>query len=390
MERRPLKIVMLTTVRLHQSKGGSEKVMIDTANALVSRGHEVTIIFRDKKGSLPGFKLDKKVELVNCASVIPPFLYSSFVVDLRSFSFSRKNKNYKRAKLNLKTTAYRFREAIQLHPADIYITYDPKLSAMLVQEFNIPKPVVTTFQFDPEHIIKRYYFEAIKDLIAQAGPIQVLLPQFETVIKRFIPKATCITIPNAVPKIEQFATLNSKIILNVGRVMPLKNQHLLVETMILLQKKFPEWKLKIVGENDVDFHYTDKIKSIVSTNGLERVVELCGPTNEIAKVLQTASIFVFPSISEGFGLALAEAMAMGIPSVGLKDCSAVSYLIKHGENGLLCDNNPESMAEALALLIQDEELRTRLGRQARLDIRNYSPERIWDKWEDLLYSLVEK
>ena len=48
------------------------------------------------------------------------------------------------------------------------------------------------------------------------------------------------------------------------------------------------------------------------------------------------------------------------------------------------------MADALALLIQDEELRTRLGRQARLDIQNYSPERIWDKWEELLYSLVEK
>lgn len=50
-----MKIAMLTTIRFHQSKGGAEKVMIDMANAMVERGHSVSIIYRDKSGDDPGF-----------------------------------------------------------------------------------------------------------------------------------------------------------------------------------------------------------------------------------------------------------------------------------------------------------------------------------------------
>lgn len=171
-----LNIVMLTTVTFHQSKGGTEKVMIDTANAMVKRGHNVTIILRDTRGSTPGFPLSDKVHLINCASVTTPLWLTSAFCDIRSFSFTKEKHYLKRALLNLKTLASRYREAILKTPADIYITYDPRLSAMLVKEFGTSKPVISTFQFNPQHIIRRYNFQAIKSLVAQAGPIQVLLP----------------------------------------------------------------------------------------------------------------------------------------------------------------------------------------------------------------------
>ena len=384
-----LKIVMLTTVRLHQSKGGTEKVMIDTANAMVGRGHDVTIIFRDKNGNSPGFSLDKKVKLVNCADVKTSVWNLSFFNEIRSLSLSKRIRNRKKTYLNLRTTACRYRQAIMDNPADVYVTYDPKLSAMLVKEFDIKIPVVTTFQFDPSHIIHRYNFEAIKPFVEKAGPIQVLLPEFKNQIIKELPAAKCVVIPNAVQSFANQAELKKQLILHVGRVMPLKNQELIAKAMILLRKDFPNWIVRIVEEHNVDESYTSQIREVLKKNRLEKVVLFCGPTNHVDEELEKASIFVFPSVSEGFGLALAEAMSAGIPCVALRSCSASKHLINENKNGLLCDNTPESLAQVLAQLMRDRDLRLRLGRQAKEDIQKYRPEKIWEQWENLFYSLTQ-
>lgn len=388
MQKAPLNIVMLTTVRLHQSKGGTEKVMIDTANAMVERGHNVTIIFRDKNGSQSGFPVDSRVKLVNCINAKTPFWYSSAVCDLRSFSFSKTKKNYNKALLNLKTIAARYKEAIHAHPADIYLTYDPKLSAMLVKEFEVKQPVISTFQFDPVHIIRRYYFEAIKTLVVKAGPLQVLTPEFARTIQSVLPEANCVSIPNVVFPVKEQATLNSPTLINVGRVMSLKNQKLIVQAMALLHKRYPDWSVKIFGEKDVDPDCFTELEALVASEQLQNVVQFCGVVNDVQKQLLSSSIFVFPSTSEGFSLALTEAMSAGLPCIGLKSCQGVRYLIKDGSNGLLCDNTPESLAQAMETLMTDKNLRLRLGSQARADMVQYHPEQIWNKWEAFLYSLL--
>jgi possible glycosyltransferase len=385
-----LNIVMLTTVTFHQSKGGTEKVMIDTANAMVKRGHNVTIILRDTKGSTPGFPLDNKVHLINCASVTTPLWLTSAFCDIRSFSFTKERHYLKRALLNLKTLASRYREAILNTPADIYITYDPRLSAMLVKEFGTSKPVVSTFQFNPQHIIRRYNFQAIKSLVAQAGPIQVLLPEFSDIIKSTIPNAHCIVIPNVVHPIAEQSELNSHVLLNVARVVPLKNQSLLVEAMEYVREKFPDWQLKIYGDINADTEYCQKIQTQITQKHLEKQIQLCGNSDKINDQLLAASIFVQPSITEGFPLALTEAMSAGLPCIGLKQCSGTNHLIRHMENGVLCENNSVDFAKAIIKLISNKELRQQLGAQARTDVRQYSPETIWERWEKFFFSLVNK
>ena len=68
----------------------------------------------------------------------------------------------------------------------------------------------------------------------------------------------------------------------------------------------------------------------------------------------------------------------------------MNTLIRDGENGFLCDGTPESLAEALRKLMRDQDLRLRLGAQAKEDMKESAPERVWDQWEDLLTELVEK
>ena len=107
-------------------------------------------------------------------------------------------------------------------------------------------------------------------------------------------------------------------------------------------------------------------------------------------MLREADIFAFPSAYEGFGMALAEGMSVGLPAIGYKNCPAVNELIKDGKTGFLCDDGVEPLAHALEKLMSDKELRVKMGKAAKADMAQFAPEKIWDKWEDLMKKIVKK
>ena len=79
---------------------------------------------------------------------------------------------------------------------------------------------------------------------------------------------------------------------------------------------------------------------------------------------------------------------MGLPAIGYRSCSAVNELIRDGENGFLCADGVEPLAEQMARLMGDAELRARMGEAARLSMKPYAPEVIWPAWESLLERAV--
>ena len=87
---------------------------------------------------------------------------------------------------------------------------------------------------------------------------------------------------------------------------------------------------------------------------------------------------------EGFGLALGEAMAVGLPSIGLKIAPAVNELIVDGENGILAENIEEDFAKNLEKLILDSKLRKKMGLNAKEMIKNYSEEKVVNMWDELI------
>ena len=127
-----------------------------------------------------------------------------------------------------------------------------------------------------------------------------------------------------------------------------------------------------------------RIISLIRKYGLEKNFLLPGTTSNVEPVLQSASIFAFPSRSEGFGLALAEAFSAGLPAVGCKDCMGVNSLIHDGANGFLTDSTPKAFASGLARLMENEELRKKFGNVGREEMKLYSAEQVWSSWEKLL------
>lgn len=139
-------------------------------------------------------------------------------------------------------------------------------------------------------------------------------------------------------------------------------------------------KLKDLGvEFDWDFYgyfhwgYNDRFYNLNKEYDVENNIHYKGCLNpaEVAKTIQEYDIFVLTSNHEGFGLALIEAMAVGLACVASRIHNVTDRIIKDGEEGLLCDKNDISeFADAICMLSKDKEYRVKLGINAHNKVRS--------------------
>lgn len=253
-----------------------------------------------------------------------------------------------------------------------------------------------------EPIIITMCHTSISDAIRNATPIQihawkesacvsVLMQSYVEQMKR-IGVSSVYWMPNAVNQVffdkqADLSVCHHKVIC-VGRIEEhQKRPHLLIQAFGKIAKRYPEWSLHLYGEQS-NAHYVNRLKKLADEYQVTDRVIFEGPSNAIVDHLQEADIFAFPSSSEGFGIALTEAMAVGLPAIGYRSCDAVNELIIDGENGFLCDDGVDDFANKLAMLIDNQALRIQMGEKARQAMQIYSPQRIWDRWESLLNSLI--
>jgi glycosyltransferase involved in cell wall biosynthesis len=161
------------------------------------------------------------------------------------------------------------------------------------------------------------------------------------------------------------------VILSVGRLVPQKGQRYAIAAMPRVVKAYPSARLVIVGEG---WMHTD-LQATVEALGLEDHVVLAGERRDVDRLLRAADLFVFPSLSEGFGVALLEALAAGRAAV-VSRIPALMEVTDHGRVAVLTEpRSPEAIAEAILRLAADRDEATRLGALAaawareRYDIR---------------------
>ncbi len=383
-----MRITLLTTWSLINSIGGAERVFCNLANAMAKRGHQITGICFDVESGEPAFPLDCRVTLVNAGvGKKPPFFLTKFMINLRALCFGRARRREKRLLLQEEFKGPFLISAIRQSCPDVIIAFRPE-DAHLVQFYGKLKvPVVTMSHNSTDVFLPSYTPECLKQAIQKSVAVQVLMPSFAEDVKRILPQARVVVIPNPVPQIAETANRASHVIVNVGRIAYQKHQDLLVEAFALIADMYPDWIVKIYGGNRDKPKLVQKLKKLIKSRGLTSRVLLCGETEDVYRHLKEASIFAFPSRGEGFALALAEAMSMGIPPVGCITCPAVNCLIRDEKNGFLSDENVESFAQALTRLMDSEDERSRLGNVAKKDMRAYAPDKIWDKWEEVLLSV---
>ena len=176
----------------------------------------------------------------------------------------------------------------------------------------------------------------------------------------------------------------AKELLFVGRMdFSQKRPNWLLDVWMKLQSRFPDWKLRFVG----DGKYFAKLQSLAKELGAERV-EFCG-AREPEPYYRTASVFCMTSAYEPWGITLLEAASFGCAIVAFDNIAPEIA----GENrvALVPAFDLDKYAETLAKLMSDSALRERLAKNALAQIpEKFSPKKIGDKWEKLLFETCLK
>jgi glycosyltransferase involved in cell wall biosynthesis len=174
-----------------------------------------------------------------------------------------------------------------------------------------------------------------------------------------------------------------KILLSVGRLSPEKNQACLLSAFARISDRFPDWRLRLVGEGAL----RGALEAQVAALGLQQRIELPGAIAEIAGEYLRADLFVLPSTYESFGLATAEALSYGLPAIGFADCPGTRDVIRHDENGKLVSgaDREQALADCLAALMASPDERRRLSETPRDYLSaEFGIESVLDRWETVL------
>jgi len=114
-----------------------------------------------------------------------------------------------------------------------------------------------------------------------------------------------------------------------------------------------------------DGHLMTELISYASALGIKNKVIFAGWKSDIPQLINTFDIFALPSLNEGMGRVLVEAMAMGKPIVA-SDIGGIPDLVKDGANGILfTPRDVDAMAEAIIKLLLDRELRRKMGNEGK-------------------------
>lgn len=155
-------------------------------------------------------------------------------------------------------------------------------------------------------------------------------------------------------------------LVSVARVQHGKGHDITIRAVALLRNSGRNVRLRIVGGGPE----RTALQKLTEQLGIEGAVEFTGSVseNEVITFLRAADAFVLASHFEGLGVAYMEAMALGLPTIGA-DAGGVGEIITHERDGLLVPpEDDERVAAAVARLMDDPELRRRLGTNARRTI----------------------
>jgi glycosyltransferase involved in cell wall biosynthesis len=156
----------------------------------------------------------------------------------------------------------------------------------------------------------------------------------------------------------------SEMVLFLSRLDPKKNIEGLLRAFALLRSRYPNAILQIAGNGSPE--YVASLKQVERECEIEDRVQWVGHVagEQKLRLLREASVFVLPSFSENFGIAVAEALFAGLPCV-VGEGVAISKVVQEASAGMCIAPDAESISKALGVLLGNEEMRVRMGVNAR-------------------------
>jgi glycosyltransferase involved in cell wall biosynthesis len=236
------------------------------------------------------------------------------------------------------------------------------------------------------------HFHAITEAVRESAVRTLKLPPARiTVIGRGRP-AESLPYPaenrRRVMRAELGVADDEVLVVNVGRQEYAKGQRYLLRAFEILAGRVPNVRLLVVGRRGNASAELDRL--LASSAAADRI-RFAGSRDDVPDLLAAADVFVFPSVYEGLGGAVIEAMAMGLPVVA-SDLPALREVVEDGRNGVLVPpSQPDALASALENLLLSQETAAAFGRRSReIFLERFQIEQIADRMVAMYRDVVRR
>ena len=275
-------------------------------------------------------------------------------------------------------------------PDVIIASWGSKTAPILYYHKNIPVIASEHNTFDREHTPKERKKRFVTN--KKFNKVVVLTEYDKEFTKEFLNNTIVIPNPltfNPISKVEYQSTYSArKNMLACGRLnaYQVKGFDNLIVAFAKIADKHPNWDLDIAGEGNEE--NINILKKMAREKGVEDRIHFLGFCRDIGDVMKKHSLFVLTSRTEGFGMVITEAMAMG--------CTCLSYaltgpseIIENGVDGILVENqNIGKFSEAMSTLMYDDNKRIKLGEKALENVTRFTVDKITDQWEHLFKEVI--
>jgi len=181
---------------------------------------------------------------------------------------------------------------------------------------------------------------------------------------------------------------NNKVILSVGSFHPLKNQMLLIESFLDLEKTgkkdilYQNITLVLVGVIYNEAYYNSLLEKAKLSKNIIILPNLDFNSDRLKDVYKSANIFVLPTKYDAFGIVVLEAWTEKIPSIVSKIGGLLSF-VKDKENGIFFDLTKDDLTNKIKLLLNDKELYKNISQNCYQDVQKYSWKNITAQIENI-------
>jgi len=380
--------------------GGPSQMVLGLSAALASQGIDVTIITTDSNGDIGQIPLDVPLN--------QPIQQNGYKIIYFHCS------PFRRYKFSLSLLQWLNANARQFDLAHIHALFSPvtTLAATIARGHNLPYIIRPCGMLDPADLQKKKRLKQIyaalleRPNLAGAAAIHFTSKQEAKISERFglgdtgkMPLPQDLVIPLGVtaglfPK--RLRKSQVPIVLFMSRIEPKKGLDLLIPALESILASGIEFQFILAGSNPQDADYETGIKVKIQNSSLGKYTTITGFVSGDRKneLLTNADLFVLPSYYENFGIAVAEAMAAGVP-VAISDRVHISEDIRQAEAGWVGPLEVGAIASMIESALLDPQERQRRGLNAQAYAKKYYnweaiAQQTIDAYQHILSSIVER
>ncbi len=233
--------------------------------------------------------------------------------------------------------------------------------------------IVTVQRLESKNWLKKLVYKNAEFCIAASSAI-----------KNYFQESGCKNIkiiPNGID-LERFENLKHPLhdkftIITVARLEKVKGIEYLIKAVSNYQLSMSNYQLLIIGDGSERKNLESLVEKLDRKDKVKFLGEI--PNEKIPEYLTAADCFVLPSVKEGFGIVILEAMACQIPVVGT-NVGGISDIIEDGKTGILVEpKNPQSISEAIFRLYSQKDFAENLVQNAKINLEKYNWQNITER-----------